>query len=95
MSAQHGNRHRHFEPPRIMEPGAPETLKALDAARVTGLGRAAWERRPQVFHIHQHIATHTPEDLSRWLAVGRTVRGDETAPGALVVGDVHGVASDD
>ena len=65
---QHGNRHRHFEPPHDMEPGAPETLEALDAARVTeGIARWAWEQRPEVFQIHQHIATHTPEDVARWV----------------------------
>lgn len=32
-----------------MVPGAPETLEALDAARVTDIARWAWERRPEMF----------------------------------------------
>lgn len=50
MSPQHGNRHRRFEAPRVMAPGAPETLEALDEARVIGLARMAWAQRPQVFN---------------------------------------------
>lgn len=46
---QHGNRHRRFEPPRDMKPGAPETLEALDETRVTDIARWAWERRPEMF----------------------------------------------
>lgn len=51
MNEQHGNRHRRFEPPHVMEPGAPETVEAIHEARVTGLARMAWAQRPQVFQI--------------------------------------------
>lgn len=51
MGTQHGSRHRHFEPPHDMRPGAPETLEALDAARVTDIARWAWESNGRVFQV--------------------------------------------
>lgn len=33
-----------------MEPGAPETVEALDAARVSGLVAEVWAHRPEVFN---------------------------------------------
>ena len=62
MNERHGSAHRRNEPAHDMKPGTPETLEALDAARVDGLGRMAWGQKPQVFQVDpnapptQHVA---------------------------------------